>query len=45
MIELSINPQLAEDIRQRCIDADEDVCSMCGKFCSVKTTKSALNES
>jgi len=44
MIELSINPQLAEDIRQRCTDADEDVCSMCGKFCSVKTTKSALNE-
>jgi phosphomethylpyrimidine synthase len=44
MIELSINPQLAEDIRQRCVDADEDVCSMCGKFCSVKTTKSALNE-
>ncbi len=44
MIELSINPQLAEKIRKRCIDADEEVCSMCGKFCSVKTTKSALNE-
>ena len=45
MIELSINPQLAEDIRKRCVDEDEDVCSMCGKFCSIKTTKSALNES
>jgi len=44
MIELSINPQLAEKIRQRCTDADEDVCSMCGKFCSVKTSKSVLDE-
>ena len=45
MIELSINPKLAIEIRQRCTDADEDVCSMCGRFCSVKTTKVALNES
>jgi len=45
MIGLSINPMLAEEIRKRCTDADEDVCSMCGKFCSVKTSKSALDES
>jgi len=44
MIELSINPKLANEIRQRCTDADEDVCSMCGRFCSVKTSKVALNE-
>jgi len=45
MIELSINPKLAAEIRERCTDADEDVCSMCGRFCSVKTSKAALNES
>jgi phosphomethylpyrimidine synthase len=45
MIELSINPQLAIEIRERCTDTDEDVCSMCGRFCSVKTSKVALNES
>ncbi len=42
MIELSINPQLANEIRQRCTDIDEDVCSMCGKFCSIKTSKRAI---
>lgn len=44
MIELSINPKLAREIRERCKDADEEVCSMCGRFCSVKTSKSAINE-
>ncbi|MCJ7570545.1 MAG: phosphomethylpyrimidine synthase ThiC [Candidatus Thermoplasmatota archaeon] len=44
MIELSINPDLAKKIRERCTDADKDVCSMCGRFCSVKMTRSALNE-
>jgi len=42
MIELSINPQLATEIRERCTDIDEDVCSMCGKFCSIKTSKRAI---
>ena len=45
MLELSINPELAKDIRERCVDADEDVCSMCGRFCSVKMSKSAIDES
>jgi phosphomethylpyrimidine synthase len=44
MLELSINPNHAKEIRERCTDADEDVCSMCGRFCSVKTTKSAIHE-
>ena len=39
MIELSINPQLAKEVRERCTDADKDVCSMCGRFCSIKTSK------
>ena len=45
MLELSINPEIAKDIRERCTDADEEVCSMCGRFCSVKTSKRAINES
>jgi phosphomethylpyrimidine synthase len=45
MIYLSINPDIARTIRERCTDADEDVCSMCGRFCSVKTSKVAINES
>lgn len=44
MLELSINPELARGIRERCVDADEDVCSMCGRFCSVKMSKSAIDE-
>jgi phosphomethylpyrimidine synthase len=39
MLELAINPEIAREIRERCTDADEDVCSMCGRFCSVKTSK------
>lgn len=39
MLNLAINPDLARSIRERCTDADEDVCSMCGRFCSVKTSK------
>ena len=45
MLMLSINPELARDIRERCTDTDEEVCSMCGRFCSIKTSKSAINES
>ena len=41
MLELSINPEMARKIRERCTDADEDVCSMCGRFCSIKTSKIA----
>jgi phosphomethylpyrimidine synthase len=45
MLELSINPEIAKDIRERCTDVDEEVCSMCGRFCSVKTSKRAIDES
>ena len=44
MLDLSINPDLARVIRERCTDADEDVCSMCGRFCSVKTSKVVYND-
>jgi phosphomethylpyrimidine synthase len=44
MIEKSINPDIARIIRERCTDTDEDVCSMCGRFCSVKTSKCVYND-
>jgi len=44
MLSLAINPEVARVIRERCTDADEDVCSMCGRFCSVKTSKSVYND-
>ena len=44
MISLSINPQLATEVRERCTDADEDVCSMCGRFCSIKASKCVYND-
>ena len=44
MIDLSINPKLAREIRERCTDEDKDVCSMCGRFCSIKMSKRALYE-
>ena len=43
MLKLSIDPDFAKKIRDRCTDADEEVCSMCGRFCSVKTSK-VVNE-
>jgi len=39
MLKLAIDPEKAKLIRDRCVDADPDVCSMCGKFCSVKNAK------
>ncbi len=39
MLKLCIDPEKAKLIRDRCVDADPDVCSMCGKFCSVKNAK------
>ncbi|MBU0629055.1 MAG: phosphomethylpyrimidine synthase ThiC [Nanoarchaeota archaeon] len=39
MIELSINPEKAKQVRERCQPDDPLVCSMCGKFCSVKINK------
>jgi len=39
MLELSIDSEKASRIRNRCLDSDPEVCSMCGKFCSVKMSK------
>ena len=39
MMELAIDREKAEEIRKRCLPEDPEVCSMCGKFCSVKISK------
>lgn len=39
MMELAIDKEKAEEIRKRCQPEDPEVCSMCGKFCSVKINK------
>ncbi len=39
MMELAIDKEKAEEIRKRCQPDDPMVCSMCGKFCSVKISK------
>ncbi|MBW2980761.1 phosphomethylpyrimidine synthase ThiC [Candidatus Woesearchaeota archaeon] len=39
VLKLSINPEKARKIREESGPVDDDVCSMCGKFCSVKISK------
>ncbi len=39
MMDLAIDKEKAEEIRKRCQPSDNDVCSMCDKFCSVKISK------
>ncbi|MBU0615422.1 MAG: phosphomethylpyrimidine synthase ThiC [Nanoarchaeota archaeon] len=39
MYELAIDPKLAKKVRDECENADDEVCSMCGEFCSVKINK------
>ena len=39
MMDLAIDKEKAEEIRKRCKPDDPMVCSMCGKFCSVKISK------
>jgi phosphomethylpyrimidine synthase len=42
MLELSIDPNLADSLRGECLAKDPEVCSMCGEFCSVKISKKLL---
>ena len=44
MMELAIDPEKAQKIRNRCKPEDPEVCSMCGKFCSVKISKELKKE-
>ena len=39
MMELAIDPETAKKFRAECKPEGEEVCSMCGKFCSVKINK------
>jgi len=31
-----VDPARARAIRQRCLPADAEVCTMCGEFCAIK---------
>jgi len=33
---LAVDPARAREVRQRCLPADADVCTMCGEFCAIK---------
>jgi len=44
MFKLAIDPETARKIRKKCPVEDPEVCSMCGKFCSVKINKELKNE-
>ena len=41
-IELSIDPDLARSMRESTQPEEEDVCTMCGKFCAIKLVEKAL---
>ena len=39
MMKLAINPKKAREMREECKPDDPEVCSMCGRFCSLKVNK------
>lgn len=41
--ECSIDPKTAKEIRDSRAPEQEDSCSMCGKFCAVRSMNKALN--
>lgn len=42
MIELSIDPDYVREQRQSSLPQDQDVCTMCGKFCAIRLLNKAL---
>jgi phosphomethylpyrimidine synthase len=44
MLNLAIDPETAKRIHSRDKNASDEVCSMCGEFCAIKTLKDALNK-
>jgi phosphomethylpyrimidine synthase len=42
MLNLAIDPELADQLREECPASDPEVCSMCGECCSVKISKKLL---
>lgn len=41
-IELSINPEKARNFRQSRLPDEEDICTMCGEFCSLKLMEKCM---
>ncbi len=44
MIELSIDPEYVQSQRDSSMPEEEDVCTMCGKFCAIKLLNKALRK-
>ncbi|WP_035588906.1 phosphomethylpyrimidine synthase ThiC [Hippea jasoniae] len=42
MIELSIDPEYVRELRSSSLPKEDDVCTMCGKFCAIKLLNKAL---
>jgi phosphomethylpyrimidine synthase len=42
MMELSIDPEYVKAQRQSSLPKENDVCTMCGKFCAIKLLNKAL---
>ncbi len=38
-IRLAVDPQKAWSYREKSVPAEDDVCTMCGKYCAIKTVK------
>jgi phosphomethylpyrimidine synthase len=43
-IELSVNPERARRLRESSMPKEEDVCTMCGEFCSMKGVSQYLKK-
>ena len=44
MLELAIDPYTARKMREECPARSDEVCSMCGEFCSVKISRDLLKD-
>jgi phosphomethylpyrimidine synthase len=43
-IELSFNPEMVREWRSEIPPTEQDVCSMCGEFCAIRTVERALKK-
>jgi phosphomethylpyrimidine synthase len=42
-LKLAIDPKKARAYREKSPPAEEDVCTMCGKYCAIKTVREYLD--
>jgi phosphomethylpyrimidine synthase len=44
MLDLSIDPQHARELRQSSLPHDSSLCTMCGEYCAMKKVKGVLGK-